>query len=93
MAGCQDSTVISSSSSHTATGSEQEGHSPPRPTLVMNAPQSSQRCTPSALVSHVWHAYTVRERRGTPGAGRTTGSALAWWRSRQAFFRQPSLQY
>jgi hypothetical protein len=93
MAGCQDTTVASSSSSHTATGSQQAGHSPPTPTLVMKAPHSSQRCTPNALVSQVGHAYTVSDRLGTPGAGTTTGAAVVWWRRRQAFFRQPSLQY
>jgi hypothetical protein len=59
----------------------------------MNEPQSSQRCTPSALVSQSWQAYTVSERRGTLGAGTTTGTATVWWRRRQAFFRQLSLQY
>jgi hypothetical protein len=93
MAGCQDSRVASSSSSQIATGSQQARHSPPKPTLVMKAPHSSQRCTPNALVSQVWQAYTVNDRRGTPGAGTTTGTAAVWLRSRQAFFRQPSEQY
>jgi hypothetical protein len=43
-------------SSATATGSPQDGHEPPMPTVRMKVAQSMQRCSPRARVPQVSHA-------------------------------------
>jgi hypothetical protein len=45
-----------SSRSETATGSEQWGHSPPRPILRVKVPQSGQRCSPRARLPQLSHS-------------------------------------
>jgi len=50
------STTSWSRSSVTATGSSQCGHGPPKPSLRMKVPHSSQRCWPTALAPQPSHS-------------------------------------
>jgi len=71
----------SPSSSPTATGAEQAGHSPPMPTRRMKVEQVSQRCWPTARSPQLSHSYTVIGRRGL-AFGTVTGARPASRRRR-----------